>query len=420
MTLRTLLLYLIGDRQAILTLASDRRALWVGLLFVLSAGFAREYDVRSLVHEPYFLLLPLGVSLVASLILFCALFRPVIPSEGHTPSVPSFWFAYERFLTLFWMTAPLAWLYAIPYEQFLSPQNATIANLLTLGLVAAWRVALTVRVVSVLMGYSGRAAFFNVLGCITVVSLVAGCLVAVPLICTMSGLHQKEGEGIVVSVGWYVVWAAVGFLPICALGLILTHSERGPWQGPLAPSEPRTFPSRGVWCLAISSVAIWGLILPFTQPSLILKTEVDNDLKGGRIAEGLALMSAHQPGDFPQDWDPHWDPPPFTHVYGAPPHILDVMEVMIEHPPAAWVRDYYLAKCRVYLRRQSWGPSEFAAPRKMANLFLHLPEGPSLAAEYPEAVESALQSSDLSRDDRDGLVSLLEQSGKSAPKQQAH
>ena len=47
MTIRTWLLFLIGNRQAILELAADRRALWVGLLFVLSAGFAREYDARS-------------------------------------------------------------------------------------------------------------------------------------------------------------------------------------------------------------------------------------------------------------------------------------------------------------------------------------------------------------------------------------
>jgi hypothetical protein len=39
---RTLFRYLTGDRQAILELAADRHALWIGLLFVLSAGFARE------------------------------------------------------------------------------------------------------------------------------------------------------------------------------------------------------------------------------------------------------------------------------------------------------------------------------------------------------------------------------------------
>ena len=39
MRIRTLALYLIGYRQAILTLAADRRALWVGFLFVLSANF---------------------------------------------------------------------------------------------------------------------------------------------------------------------------------------------------------------------------------------------------------------------------------------------------------------------------------------------------------------------------------------------
>ena len=51
------------------------------------------------------------------------------------------------------MTAPLAWLYAIPYERFLSPVGATRANLWTLGLVAAWRVLLIIRVLVVLLSY---------------------------------------------------------------------------------------------------------------------------------------------------------------------------------------------------------------------------------------------------------------------------
>ena len=34
---------------------------------------------------------------------------------------PSFFRCYAAFLGLFWLTAPLAWLYAIPYERFLPP-----------------------------------------------------------------------------------------------------------------------------------------------------------------------------------------------------------------------------------------------------------------------------------------------------------
>ena len=70
MEIRTLLRYLIGDREAILTIARSRHALWIGFLFVLSAAFARDYDGEDLLHEPWHLLLPLVASLGSSLVLF--------------------------------------------------------------------------------------------------------------------------------------------------------------------------------------------------------------------------------------------------------------------------------------------------------------------------------------------------------------
>ena len=48
----TLLRYLIGDRKAILQIAANRHALWIGLLFVLSAGFAREYRAHDASDAP--------------------------------------------------------------------------------------------------------------------------------------------------------------------------------------------------------------------------------------------------------------------------------------------------------------------------------------------------------------------------------
>ena len=74
--IRTLARYLLGDREAIRTLASTRHTLWLGLLFVLSAGFAREYDGADLLHEPWHVVLPLGASLASSLVLFFLLYLP--------------------------------------------------------------------------------------------------------------------------------------------------------------------------------------------------------------------------------------------------------------------------------------------------------------------------------------------------------
>src|SRR5439155_18632746 len=105
MRIRTLLGYLIGRRQAILDIAADRRALILGFLFVLSAGLAREYDGADLVHEPWRLLLPMGASLATSFLLFCVTFGIF---RTKRMGAPRFLTSYQMFLSLFWMTAPLA------------------------------------------------------------------------------------------------------------------------------------------------------------------------------------------------------------------------------------------------------------------------------------------------------------------------
>jgi hypothetical protein len=155
MRVRTLLRYLIGDRQAILEVAANPHALWLGLLFVLSAGFAREYDGEDLLHEPWHLLIPLAASLASSFFLYTIAYgAQPLPWGQRRP----FFAGYRSFLGLFWMTAPLAWLYAIPYERFWSEGDAARANLATLGLVAAWRVVLMIRVLQVTMRYQLVAA----------------------------------------------------------------------------------------------------------------------------------------------------------------------------------------------------------------------------------------------------------------------
>src|SRR6478609_360522 len=102
MGIGTLFRYLIGDREAILAIAGSRHSLWVGLLFVLSAGLAREYDGEDLLHEPWHVFLPLGASLVSSLLLFTLAFGFALSKGEPWRDTPR---RYLSFLGLFWMTA---------------------------------------------------------------------------------------------------------------------------------------------------------------------------------------------------------------------------------------------------------------------------------------------------------------------------
>lgn len=149
MTLSTLPRYLLGRESAILEVIESRGVLLLGFLFVLSAGFAREYDGEDLVAEPWHVLIPLAASVGSCAILYVLLIL-VARRDKETPLRPGERFA--RFLGLYWMTAPLAWVYAIPVERWLSPADAMEFNLSLLAIVALWRVLLIGRAAAVLFG----------------------------------------------------------------------------------------------------------------------------------------------------------------------------------------------------------------------------------------------------------------------------
>jgi hypothetical protein len=368
MRIRTLLGYLIGRRQAILDIAGDGRALILGFLFVLSAGLAREYDGADLVHEPWHLLIPIAASLGTSFLLFCITFGVFRTKQM---GAPPFLTSYKMFLSLFWMTAPLAWLYGIPYERFLSPVAATTANLWTLGLVAAWRVTLMIRVVSVLMGYRIREAIFLVLVLADAEALVALWLSPIPLIDVMGGIRGSESEmmrkGLALSLAFYGGCS----MPIWLIGAFVLGLESRPrWQGPAMPVAGSRSWSYALHALVWASLALWFVFLPFTQPEQILRRQVERKLKEGRISEALMEMSAHNSADFP----PQWDPPPKPASGQSLPPLLDIMEVVLENPPAPWVRSIYLEKLRRYLL--SWYSQN--EPERLAQLLMRLPERESL------------------------------------------
>jgi hypothetical protein len=119
----TIAAYLIGRRQAITYVACCPQGIGIGAVLVLSAGFACEYDGEDLLHEPWHVLIPFAASVVKSFVLYC-LMR--IFAAGRAKNLPTFVRGYPDFLSLYWMTAPRAWLYAIPFERWMTPGEATI------------------------------------------------------------------------------------------------------------------------------------------------------------------------------------------------------------------------------------------------------------------------------------------------------
>ena len=258
-TLKTLVQYLFGYRSAILNLATNRATVWLGLIFVITAGLAREYDRENLAQEPWHLLAPLVASLATSWILFVMVYSVAIHRGA---AMEGFWSTYRKFLGLYWMTAPLAWFYGIPVEKFLMPDDAVHANIGLLELVSWWRVILIVRVIVVLF----NAWIVTVL---PVVLLFADSVVLFlfatfpqPVISFMGGVRDSQGQVTVEMVTRYAGWFGILTYPFWALGFVLVFVSTEPeWVNVTATFKPSQRIQPTVWVLATASLVGWFILL---------------------------------------------------------------------------------------------------------------------------------------------------------------
>ncbi|MGE5192272.1 MAG: hypothetical protein ACM3U2_07180 [Deltaproteobacteria bacterium] len=416
MTVMTLLKYLIGNRQAILDIAGSRQSLWIGLLFVLSAGLAREYDGADLWHEPWHLVLPLGASLLTSFLLFCLVY-----AIGCRRGCPGgrFWKLYCSFLSLYWMTAPLAWLYAIPVERFLSTADATTANLWLLALVALWRVSLMTRVIAVLFQAGAWASFFVVMFFADTVALVLLYLTPLPVFNVMGGIRLSPSERIIQGTAILVGLAGVTSWPIWLIGMsIVGFPRRSDWTPAVeGPSAGKIGPS--LWGLACLSLAVWIIVLPRTQSEQQLKWLVERDLRAGRLERAVRLLSAHERADFP----PHWDPPPQLGYGEESPSIVDIMEMVVAADARPWIREIFAAKYLNHLRGTTFsyhGPARLGELTddeldRVLTALENLPGVPAFVVEERDTFEM-LQRQNHRKDLRDRIRVLFAQVGLEPPK----
>lgn len=386
--LRTWLRFLVGRRDAIERIAGGRGVLLVGLLFVLSAGFAREYDNEDLGREPWHLLIPAAASVGLSFLLYVA-FWPGI-ARAHRPR---FWSGYRGFLALFWMTAPMAWLYAVPYERLLDAGDSVRANLWSLAIVAGWRVALISRVLSVLTRRPAWQVLVVVLAVSDAIVQIALTQANLPVLSIMGGVRLSEGERLLADITFLI--QVFGFLALLVLlpaaGSILV-AGRNNQPGVAVVGVPAQLPaaavgragtasraSRPMVLLAVASVVVWAAILPLTQPEQRLRWEVEHELNSGRMASAVELMSTFPREAFP----PHWDPPPRIGYRVEQPKLLDVMDALVDTRGSPWVRQAYLDKfVRGYLAfpQRRWLREADAA--RVSSLLDRLPEGAALRQTY--------------------------------------
>lgn len=250
-SLTTIISYLAGTRAAILDLARNPRTVWLGLIFVFSAGFAREYDHEDLLREPWHLLAPFVASLVTSFLLFNLIYILAIHRGAE---LTGFRKSYRTFLGLYWMTAPLAWVYAIPVERFLPSDAAVIANLSLLAIVSLWRVILIMRVIVVLFHAKTLTVLPVVLLFADSVVLFLFATLPRPVISIMGGIGSHY-ESLIAMVTSEAGILGTLSLPIWLSGSLVVFGSTEPeWIYAVTGTEPPAEIRRSVWVVGWVSV----------------------------------------------------------------------------------------------------------------------------------------------------------------------
>ncbi len=297
--------FLGGDRQAILTIANSRWAFWAGAILVLAAGFAREYDGESLWDEPWHLAIPFGASLVAATSLYLLVF--VAAAIRGQPLV-RFFSGWYRFVGLFWMTAPLAFLYAVPYERLFSEVGAVQANLWTLAVVALWRVVLMARVIQVVFNWYPVASGIITVFFADVIAVIVAATFEFPvaMIAIMGGVRYTPAEMLLSEVGMLfqiISFLLLPFVLAAAVGMCISRHKLKPI---LTESCLNSRITPSLWAVVLASLLVWLPILPGPQREQRLRFQVESRMTSNRIAEALKILDQHSSDDFP----PHWSPPP--------------------------------------------------------------------------------------------------------------
>ncbi|MEQ8785445.1 MAG: hypothetical protein RIC55_04070 [Pirellulaceae bacterium] len=395
MTPLTLAKFLIGSREAIEQIARAPQAIFVGLLFVLSAGLAREYDGEDLLHEPWHLLLPLAASLATATLLYL-----LVAGVGFCrgAGIRPFLLRYRAFLSLYWMTAPLAWLYAIPVERFLSPLDSIRANLWLLGIVALWRVLLITRVVSVLYRTRYLAALLVVMLMADVVAVSVIVATPRPVVGIMGGIRLTEAESLIHATSCLIIIFGVLSIPIWFFGAVFVAIPLGGKRGWLWTISADALPLRvgwGAWTVAASLLVVGVALLPLAQPEQQRRWIVEDQLRHGRIDEALQFMSKLDRDDFP----PYWDPPPRIGYGERKPDMWSILKLVQEEKIAPWVREVYIEKLVSRTQYPVFDERDQVVNiteldddnlRRYVNFIASLPEPQQVASHHSRLVDEAL------------------------------
>ncbi|MGB0578711.1 MAG: hypothetical protein ACPGVU_03320 [Limisphaerales bacterium] len=333
----TIFKFQFGNREAIEKVARSRASIWTGIILVLITTIPRNYDQIFITENPLkWTFGSLLFSIVSGTCIFIVAYQVGTwrsENKNRQEKESSNW---RCFMGMFWMTAPTAWLYAIPVERWLDPVSAASANLTLLAVVSTWRVWLITRCLSVVCGIHFSRVLPWVLVTasaeVVVVSLF-GVIAGRVLLTGMSGMRNSPAEDVLAHGLSFAFENAALTFPIAAV-LGFTWGWRGPAQS-LPESEPGKVPFVSLSILA----AIWVPIAIHPQTEVRNVVEYERRLKAGNHRAAL-------------DWLNHFPDSQLAPSRDLPPKAFE-RSVFEELPPvigelresaAAWMKTYFLEK----------------------------------------------------------------------------
>lgn len=338
-TTHTIIQFLFGKRDAILKVAECPDSLKVSFILVMVAALARSYDKEYLLREPFHLLLsPLASALVAFLIFFA--FRLLSWKHGH--DCLKFWKDFKVVLSLFWMTAPLAWIYGLSVEMFFDAFISMQTNLWLLLIVAVWRVLLFVRIMTVIYGAYSFAVVLMVCGAIAYCVLD---IVPLPIISFMGGVTITGTGGLIRLIGILIVAICIYAVPITAFLYIITFftSIGVKYRGYVVNKD--ILYSLAIFKLPIILSILCIFSLPYFQPRQANRYTVETLFNNGAIKNGLQYLKERTVNDFPK----YWTLPPQWKYRKKKPDMLEIMRELQNDDKKSWVKDFYYQEFKEYV-----------------------------------------------------------------------
>jgi hypothetical protein len=366
--------YLAGNASAIRVVAQSSTALPLGIALVLLTAVARNYDQNFITETPLWLFGPLLFSFVSGAWLFFILYGRCIKRFLEGDEKPPAYQQWRSFMGLFWLTAPIAWLYAIPVERFLNPMDAARANITLLAVVSLWRVLLMSRVISIVNEAPfGRALGWVLVGASLEVILVVFCggffggNFSGRVLAGMSGMRNAPDENLLLSAlgfAWNGAWVVLLITLIC----LAVNRYKGSTVAFPVPIVRNPFPWIGLTMLAFAWVAIaWPA--QREQQRFVHHAGL---VRNGKHAEALEYLARFERRDFPASR--RLEPNPFEHrVWNDLPPTIALLKT--NHP--TWVRQTYLSHLADTYVHHWAGFSTMSNVVTMYVALGALPEGPA-------------------------------------------